>query len=155
MSPSIKNLIADTTVAAITLRQALEPIEGRDVPIFPPTYPPNKERKNHRFDTPYTINETPEGIRVCDLDSVQSQANRMEGAFTGPLAEVTPAPCRAGGKPTGGSHRPAPSDRRRIDPGDQLRHTHPVVLRNHRVGRSGATGTNRSHLAGVRRLGLP
>ena len=90
MSPSIKDLIADTTVAAITLRQALEPIEGRDVPIFPPTYPPNKERKNHHFDTPYTINETPEGIRVCDLDSVQSQANRMEGAFTGPLAEVIP-----------------------------------------------------------------
>ena len=93
MSPSIKSLIADTSIAAITLRQALEPIEGRDVPIFPPTYPPSRERKSHRFDTPYTINETAAGTRVCDLDSVQSQANRMEAAFTaptGPLADLVP-----------------------------------------------------------------
>ena len=90
MSPSIKDLIADTTLVAITLRQTLEPVEGRDVPIFPPTYPPNRDRKNHRFDTPYTINESTHGTWVCDLDSVQSQANRMETAFTGMLADVIP-----------------------------------------------------------------
>lgn len=90
MSPSIEELIADTTVAAITLRQTLEPLEGRDIPVFPPTYPPNRERRTHRFDTPYTINETTSGKRICDLDSVQSQANRMEAAFTGPLADVVP-----------------------------------------------------------------
>ena len=90
MSPTIKDLIADTTLVAIALRQTLEPVEGRDVPIFPPTYPPDKVRKSHRFDTPYTINESTDGTRVCDLDSVQSQANRMESAFTGMLADVIP-----------------------------------------------------------------
>ena len=91
MSPSIQDLIADNTIVAITLRQTLEPVEGRDVPVFPPTYPPNRERKTHRFDTPYTVNET-SGVRVCDLDSVQSQANRMEAAFTTKWRIVRPSP---------------------------------------------------------------
>ena len=93
MSPSLKDLIADPTLVALTLCQALEPVEGRDAPVFGPTYPPDKERKVHRFDTPYTVNETAGGPRMCDLDSVQSQANRMEGAFTPPagaLAGVVP-----------------------------------------------------------------
>ena len=90
MSPSIKALIADTTCAALTLRLTLEPLEGRDVPIFPPTYPAHKGTKTHRLDTAYPVNETNRGALVCDLDSVQSQANRMEAAFTGPLADVIP-----------------------------------------------------------------
>ena len=90
MPTTMQELIADTTIVAITLRQQLEPVNGRGVPIFPPTYPSNRERRSHRFDTPYTINETTDGMRMCDLDSVQSQANRMEAAFTGPLADVVP-----------------------------------------------------------------
>ena len=90
MSASIEELIADPGIAALTLRQPLEPVGGRDVPIFPPTYPPGRDREGHRFDTPYTVNETRSGVRICDLDSVQSQANRMEAAFTGPLADVVP-----------------------------------------------------------------
>lgn len=90
MPASIEELIADPSIAALTLRQPLEPVSGRDVPIFPPTYPPSRDREGHRFDTPYTINETGSGVRICDLDSVQSQANRMEAAFTGPLADVVP-----------------------------------------------------------------
>ncbi len=54
-----------------------------------PTYPA-PERGSHRFDTPYTVNETKDGTRICDLDSVQSQANRMEAAFTSDLADVIP-----------------------------------------------------------------
>ena len=90
MSSSIHKLIADTDCVALTFRRTLEPLEGRDVPLFPPTYPPARETKKHRFDTPYTCNETADGVRICDLDSVQSQANRMEAAFTDGLADVVP-----------------------------------------------------------------
>ena len=90
MSPSINELIADTTRVALTFTRTLEPLEGRDVAIFPPTYPVNKDTKAHRFDSAFTINETNDGVLICDLDSVQSQANRMEVAFTAALAEVVP-----------------------------------------------------------------
>ena len=89
MSASIKSLVANSEIVALTFRQKLEPIEGPDVPLFPPTYPA-PERGSHRFDTPYTVNKTKDGIEVCDLDSVQSQANRMEAAFTKDLADVVP-----------------------------------------------------------------
>ena len=49
MSSLIRDLITDETTVALTFRQLLEPVEGRDVPIFPPTYPP-PERGEHRFD---------------------------------------------------------------------------------------------------------
>ena len=90
MTPSIADLIADPTAVAMTFRQTLEPVAGRDVPVFPPTYPPDRQRRTHRFDTPFPVNETRDGARVCDLDSVQSQANRMEAAFTASLADVVP-----------------------------------------------------------------
>ena len=90
MAPSIQELIADTTCVAITFTRALDPLEGRDVAIFPPTYPASKATKTHRFDTPYTVNETKGGMLLCDLDSVQSQANRMEWAFAEALADVIP-----------------------------------------------------------------
>lgn len=89
MPASIKNLVANSEILALTFRQRLEPIEGPDVPVFPPTYPA-PEREQHRFDTPYTVNETKDGTRICDLDSVQSQATRMEAAFTTDLADVVP-----------------------------------------------------------------
>ena len=90
MSLSIHTLMADTALVALTLRQPLASVESSDAPIAPPTYPPGRDTGAHRFDTPYTVNETHEGVRLCELDSVQSQANRMEGAFTGPLADVVP-----------------------------------------------------------------
>lgn len=90
MQLSIKSLVADLEIVALTFKQKLESIDGPDAPIFPPTYPAPKETGKHRFDTPYTVNETKGGVRLCDLDSVQSQANRMEAAFTGALADVVP-----------------------------------------------------------------
>ena len=90
MTPSIHALIADTTLVALTLRQPLASVEGSDVPIAPPTYPPSRETNAHRFATPYTVNETNRGLRLCELDSVQSQANRGEAAFTDVLADVVP-----------------------------------------------------------------
>ena len=35
MTPSIADLIADSTAVAMTFRRTLEPVEGRDVPVFP------------------------------------------------------------------------------------------------------------------------
>lgn len=90
MQLSIKSLAADPEIVALTFKQKLESIDGPDAPIFPPTYPAPKETGKHRFDTPYTVNETKGGVRLCDLDSVQSQANRMEAAFIGELAAVVP-----------------------------------------------------------------
>lgn len=86
----IESLVADREVVALTFRRKLESIDGPGVPIFPPTYPVPKETGKHRHDTPYTVNETKDGVLVCDLDSVQSQANRMEAAFTDGLADVVP-----------------------------------------------------------------
>ena len=100
MSVSIGNLVADSGIVALTFRRVLEPVEGRGVPIFPPTYPASKETGKHRFDTPYTVNETKDGARICDLDSVQSQANRMEAAFSRELADTVPQHAvRAGDHP--------------------------------------------------------
>ena len=90
MTPSIHALIADTALVALTLRQPLASVESSDVPVAPPTYPPPRETNAHRFDTPYPVNETRDGVRVCELDSVPSQGNRMEAAFTGVLADVVP-----------------------------------------------------------------
>ena len=89
MADTLKALIHDADLVAITFRQTLAPVEGPDTPIFPATYPA-PERGQHRFDTPYTINETKNGTLVADIDSVQSQANRMESAFSGPLRELVP-----------------------------------------------------------------
>ena len=90
MTQSIHALIADAAIVALTFRQPLASVEASDVPIAPPTYPPSRETGAHRFATPYTVNETRAGIRLCELDSVQSQANRMERAFTDVLADVVP-----------------------------------------------------------------
>ena len=86
----IENLVADREVVALTFKRKLESIDGPDVPIFPPTYPAQEKTGIHRHGTPYTVNKTKDGVLVCDLDSVQSQANRMEAAFTGELADVVP-----------------------------------------------------------------
>ena len=90
MSVSISSLVANSEIAALTFKQKLEPLEGFEIPIFPPTYPSPTKQGQHRFDTPYTVNETKDGVRTCDLDSVQSQANRMEAEFTKSLADFVP-----------------------------------------------------------------
>lgn len=89
MADTLKALIQKSDLVAITFRQTLEPVEGPDTPIFPATYPA-PERGQHRFETPYTINKTKDERLVADIDSVQSQGNRMESAFSGPLSNLVP-----------------------------------------------------------------
>jgi CRISPR-associated protein Csb1 len=56
---------------ALTLMQHLMPVEGHGQPIFPPTY----------AEIGYNIDTMADGTRVALVDSVGSQANRMEPIF--------------------------------------------------------------------------
>jgi CRISPR-associated protein Csb1 len=89
---------------AITLIEVLEPSGGSGTVIFPPTYARNeRDRAKPGMDHPYAISvfrsdlaaEAAEhqGLEAntCDLDSVGSQANRMEPAFVEPpLSSLVP-----------------------------------------------------------------
>ena len=60
---------------ALHLRQALLPVEGRGGVIFPPTYAYEDENVH------YNIDELSDGTKIATIDSVGSQANRMERIF--------------------------------------------------------------------------
>jgi CRISPR-associated protein Csb1 len=76
MSTVTKDMIdawADETsdIVALHLKQKLVPVEGEGAVIFPPTY----------ADIGYNIDTLSDGTNVCTIDSVGSQANRMEPIF--------------------------------------------------------------------------
>src|SRR5580692_6139413 len=56
---------------ALHLKQTLLPVEGEGGVIFPPTY----------ADVGYNIDTLSDGTKVATVDSVGSQANRMEPIF--------------------------------------------------------------------------
>jgi CRISPR-associated protein Csb1 len=58
---------------ALVLRQQLVPVEGEDGVFFPPTYADLKDN--------YNIDTLSDGTTVVTVDSVGSQANRMEPIF--------------------------------------------------------------------------
>jgi CRISPR-associated protein Csb1 len=57
---------------ALHLKQKLVPVEGEGAVIFPPTYAIQEK---------YVIDELADGTKVAQIDSVGSQANRMEPLF--------------------------------------------------------------------------
>ena len=66
---------------ALHLKQRLMPVEGEGAVIFPPTY----------ADIGYNIDTLSDGTKVATIDSVGSQANRMEPIFKcEPYAELVP-----------------------------------------------------------------
>lgn len=65
--------------AALVLRQHLESVEGADGVIFPATYAPAEDSRV--FPGGYNIDTFSDGTNVCLMDSVGSQANRIEPAF--------------------------------------------------------------------------
>jgi CRISPR-associated protein Csb1 len=73
---------------ALHLKQTLLPVEGKGAVIFPPTY----------ADVGYNIDTLNGGKQVCTIDSVGSQANRIEPIFKAaapgepdnPLAKLVP-----------------------------------------------------------------
>jgi len=86
----------DSDVAAVVMRQWLVPVEGEDSVVFPPTYTLAETEVGDRFNKGepipgvykgqngpmgYNIDRFPDGTSVCLIDSVGSQANRMEPIF--------------------------------------------------------------------------
>src|SRR5437762_11774040 len=66
--------------AALTLRQWLIPVEGKDAVVFPPTYAAPDGRTREDW-TGYNIDRFDGGSNVCQIDSVGAQANRIEPIF--------------------------------------------------------------------------
>lgn len=67
---------------AIVIKERLRPVGGAESPVFPPTYAGHDG---------YCIDKFPDGHNRCSLDSVQSQANRIEPAFMGqPYSALVP-----------------------------------------------------------------
>lgn len=73
-------LMTDPESEAVLVAKSeyLLPAAGKDVPFFPPTFAAPQEDKEW---TGYNIDELPDGKNTCLLDSVPSQANRMEAIF--------------------------------------------------------------------------
>ena len=70
---------------ALHLKQKLLPVEAIESDrgiVFPPTY----------ADIGYNIDPLSDGTKVATIDSIGSQANRMEPLFSdgGPLADLVP-----------------------------------------------------------------
>ncbi len=63
---------------ALYLRQLLIPVEGEGTPFFPPTFAGSPQ---NRGDLGYNIDVLADGTKVALVDSVGSQANRMEPVF--------------------------------------------------------------------------
>ena len=66
------------SAVALHLRQELLPVEGKGAVFFPPTYAQEDRKKSK---SPYTIDTLSDGTKVAMIDSVGSQANRMEPMF--------------------------------------------------------------------------
>jgi CRISPR-associated protein Csb1 len=93
---------------AITIKQSLAPANDNDPVIFPPTYPMttfrgrvhtvvdgdyrvsvelppeskrDKSEKSTEQKAGYNIDRFPDGTNTCEIDSPQSQANRIEPLF--------------------------------------------------------------------------
>lgn len=75
--------------AALVSREYLVPAEGRDGVFFPPTFAAAENSKE--FPGGYNISELGVGENVCLVDSVGSQANRIEPMFAaGEYAALVP-----------------------------------------------------------------
>ncbi|MGH8247136.1 MAG: type I-G CRISPR-associated RAMP protein Csb1/Cas7g, partial [Gammaproteobacteria bacterium] len=71
--------LTDTGPAALVIREHLMPVEGRDGVLFPATFAASE---NRTFKGGYNIDEFSDGKNICLIDSVGSQANRIEPLFT-------------------------------------------------------------------------
>jgi len=78
-------LVAETATALV-IREHLIPAEGKDGVLFPPTF-----AAGDGFPGGYNIDVFPDGSNVCLIDSVGSQANRIEPLFaTGDYVGLVP-----------------------------------------------------------------
>ncbi len=72
----IDNYLNDDGPAALVIREYLMPAEGTDGVIFPPTF-----AAGDGFPGGYNIDGDLNGVSVCLIDTVGSQANRIEPLF--------------------------------------------------------------------------
>ncbi len=70
----------ESEYAAIIMRQSLEPVEGKGAIIFPPTYATPEGNRGEEW-LGYNIDKFEDGSNICQIDSVGSQANRIEPIF--------------------------------------------------------------------------
>lgn len=83
------NWLTTDNVAAIVIREPLVPVEGADGVIFPATYAAAEDKSV--FPGGYNIDPATGEKNVCLIDSVGSQANRIEPLFAKPeYADLVP-----------------------------------------------------------------
>ena len=106
-----KWLVTDA-VAAVVIREYLIPIEGSDGVLFPATY-----AAGDGFPGGYNIDPPDGNTNVCLVDSVGSQANRIEPIFSKPgYAELIPQIVVKAGERRSEPARSRTSCRRRSNP---------------------------------------
>jgi CRISPR-associated protein Csb1 len=72
--------------SALVIREYLMPVEGKDGVVFPATF-----AAGDGFSGGYNVDSFPDGKNVCLIDSVGSQANRIEPLFaSGKYAGLVP-----------------------------------------------------------------
>lgn len=76
------NWLTSDTIAAIVIREPLVPVEGADGVILPATFAAAEDKKI--FPGGYNIDPPVGDTNVCLVDSVGSQANRIEPIFAKP-----------------------------------------------------------------------
>lgn len=82
---SLRALLGRRDVVALVVKQALRPVAGHGAPVFPATYAAEKSGEPGR----YCISPVRDG-NVCVIDSVQSQAGRIEALLqTEPYRALT------------------------------------------------------------------
>ncbi len=78
----------DDGPAALVIREHLMPVEGHDGVLFPATFAASEDKK---FPGGYNVDEFADGKNICLIDSVGSQANRIEPLFAkGEYAGLVP-----------------------------------------------------------------
>lgn len=92
MSKNVKELdqwIMREGPVAVVLRENLVPVEGEDGVVFPPTFAAAEDKS--KFPGGYNVDVGANGSNVCIIDTVGSQANRMEPIFAeSPYRELIP-----------------------------------------------------------------
>jgi CRISPR-associated protein Csb1 len=88
MTSDMNLWLQDEGPAALTLREHLVPVEGPDGVLFPATFAASEDKT---FKGGYNIDRFDDGTNICLVDSVGSQANRIEPMFMkGEYAALVP-----------------------------------------------------------------
>jgi CRISPR-associated protein Csb1 len=70
--------LSDDGQAALVIREYLMPVEGHEGVVFPPTFAASEDKT---FKGGYNVDAFPDGTNICLIDTVGSQANRIEPLF--------------------------------------------------------------------------